>query len=147
MSIRKTIRDNIKATLLADATVAALVGTDIEIGRDNMTESSDWPAIYIVPIRDETDTHTMSVARQQLRQMILAIEYWVKPASAATPVEDDIDTGADAISDAILADTTQGGSCADTLLTSIDYMIEGREDSRYGVGRVSFTIKYFTRES
>ena len=147
MSIRKTIRDNIKATLLADTTVAALVGTDVTIGQDNVTESVLWPAIYIVPVRDETDTHTMSVSRQQMRSMTLTIEYWVKPSSDSTPVEDDIDTGADAIANATLADTTQGGSCADTLLTSIDYMIEGREDGRYGVGRVSFTTKYFTQES
>ena len=57
MSIRKTIRDNIKATLLADPTVAALVGTDVAIGQDNVTQSASWPAIYIVPIRDETDKH------------------------------------------------------------------------------------------
>lgn len=147
MSIRKTIRDNIKATLLADPTVAALVGTDVVIGQENVTQSSSWPAIYIVPVRDETDTHTLSVPRQQMRRMTLTIEYWVKPANDATPVEDEIDTGADAIADAMLADTTQGGVCQDTLLTSLDYMIEGREDSRYGVGRISFTIIYFTRES
>ena len=147
MSIRKTIRDNIKAALLADPNVAALVGTDVAIGQDNVTESASWPVIYIVPIRDETDTHTLSVPRQQMRQMTLIIEYWVKPSNDSTPVEDEIDTGADAIADAMLADTTQGGACQDTLLTSLEYMIEGREDSRYGVGRVSFTTIYFTRES
>ena len=79
--------------------------------------------------------------------MSLTIESWVKPSNDSTPVEDEIDTGADAIADAMLADTTQGGACQDTLLTSLEYMIEGREDSRYGVGRISFTTIYFTRES
>lgn len=147
MSTRKTIRDNIKATLLADSAVAALVGSRVEIGQDNVTGSANWPAAFVITVRDETDTHTMSIARQQMRKMTLAVEYWVKPSAGSTPVEDDIDTGADAISDAILADTTQGGACADTLLTSVDYMIEGREDSRYGVGRITFSITYFTRES
>jgi hypothetical protein len=146
-NIRTTIRNNVRTALLANSSVTALVADRVTIGRDNVTGSDDWPAIYIVPIRDETNTHTMSVARQQRRKMILGIEYWAKVALDATPVEDDIDTGADAIATAVLADTTQDGSCADSVLTSLDYMVEGREELRFGRGLITFEITYFTRES
>ena len=146
-SIRTTIRNNVRTALLANSSVTALVADRVTIGRDNVTGSDDWPAIYIVPIRDETNTHTMSVARQQRRKMILGIEYWVKVALDATPVGDDIDTGADAIATAVHADTTQDGSCADSVLTSLDYMVEGREELRFGRGLITFEITYFTRES
>jgi hypothetical protein len=69
-SIRTTIRNNVRTALLANSSVTALVADRVTIGRDNVTESADWPAIYIVPIRDETNTHTLSVARQQRRKMI-----------------------------------------------------------------------------
>ena len=146
-NVRKTIRDNIRTALLGNATVTALVADRVTIGRDNVTESAEWPAIYIVPIRDETNTHTMSVARQQRRKMILGIEYWVKPTSTTAPCEDSIDEGADAIATAVLADTTQAGACADTILTSLDYMVEGREELRFGRGLITFETTYFTRES
>jgi hypothetical protein len=146
-SIRTTIRNNVRTALLANSSVTALVADRVTIGRDNVTESADWPAIYIVPIRDETNTHTLSVARQQRRKMILGIEYWVKPTSTTAPCEDSIDAGADAIATAVLADTTQAGACADTILTSLDYMVEGREELRFGRGLITFETTYFTRES
>jgi len=142
----KAIRDSLRTTLLAAAPVAALVSTRVTIGRGNVTGSAGWPAIFIYPEREEIDTHTMSVSRQQLRTVTMVIDYWVKPASAATPVEDSIDDGAQKIATAALANTTQGGLCADTVLTSLDYTVEAAEDGRFGVGRLTFAITYFTRE-
>jgi len=141
----KVIRDSIRTTLLASGPVAALVSTRVTIGRGNLTGSATWPAIFLYPEREEIDTHTLSVSRQQMRTITLAIDYWVKPASAATPVEDAIDDGAQKIATAVLASTTQGGLCADTVLTSLDYTVEAAEDGRFGVGRLTFAITYFTR--
>lgn len=146
-NIRKTIRDRMKTAITGNGPAAALVGSRVIIGRDNITDSTEWPCVFIIPLRDETDTHTMSVSRQQRRRMTVALEYWLKVASDSTPVEDDIDNGADILTTAVLADTTLAGACADIVLTSLDYVVEGREELRYGTGRITFVVTYFTRES
>jgi hypothetical protein len=125
----------------------ALVADRVTIGRDNVTGSDDWPAIYIVPIRDETNTHTMSVARQQRRKMIVGIEYWVKVALDATPVEDELTPGLTRLRRRCSRIPRKTGACADSVLTSLDYMVEGREELRFGRGLITFEITYFTRES
>lgn len=142
----KAIRDNVSTVLLAAAPVAALVGTRVKIGRGHVTGSATWPAIFLYPEREEIDTHTLSENRQQMRTLTLIVDYWVKAPNDTTVIEDSIETGANAIESALLADTTRGGAAADTVLTSLDYTTEGKEDTRFGVGRLTFAIKFFTQE-
>jgi hypothetical protein len=145
MSTRKSIRDNIVTRLKAAAPVAAIVGTRVEIGRGNVTTLDGTPRIYLYTEREEIDTHTLSVAREQMRRMTLIVDFWRKETTA--PIDDQLDDAADKISTAITADTTCGGFCRDCILTSLDYVIEGVEETRYGVARLSFTVIYFTREA
>jgi hypothetical protein len=145
MSTRKSIRDNIVTRLKAAATVSTIVGTRIEVGRANVTESTTWPRIYIYTEREEIENDTMSVARQQFRRMTLLVDFWRKQSTA--PLDDELDDAADKIAAAITADTTCGGFARDTLLTSLEYMVDGTEETKLGTARLTFTIIYFTRES
>jgi hypothetical protein len=142
---RKAIRDNIVTRLKANAPVAAIVGTRVDIGRANVTTLDGTPRIYLYTEREEIDTHTLSVAREQMRRMTLVVDFWRKE-TAGNIIDDQLDDAADKIGAAITADTTCGGNCRDTLLTSLEYVIEGAEETRFGVARLTFSIIYFTRE-
>jgi len=146
MSTRKNIRDNIVTRLLADAPVAAIVSTRVEVGRCNVTTLDGTPRIYLYTEREQIDTHTMSVPRQQMRRMALSVDFWRKETAGAI-IDDQLDDAADKIGDAITADTTCGGTCNDCVLTSLEYTIEGTEETRFGVARLTFEIIYFSRES
>lgn len=145
MSTRKSIRDNIVTRLKAAPAVAALVGTRVDVGRGNVTDSSTWPRIYLYTEREEILNDTLSVARQQHRRMTVMVDFFRKETTA--PIDDQLDTAADAIGAAVTADTTCGGFCEDTLLTSVEYVLDGTEEIKFGVVRLNFTIIYFTRES
>lgn len=145
MSTRKSIRDNIVTRLKAATAVAALVGNRVEVGRANVTASTTWPRIYLCTEREEIVNDTLSVARQQHRRMTILVDFYTKETTA--PIDDQFDTAADAIGAAITADTTCGGFCEDTLLTSVEYVMDGTEETKFGVVRLSLTIIYFTRES
>jgi len=146
MSTRKSIRDNIVTRLLANAPVAAIVSTRVEVGRCNVTTLEGTPRIYLYTEREQIDTHTLSVARQQMRRMTLSVDFWRKETTSNI-IDDQLDDGADKISTAITADTTCGGFCNDCILTSLEYTIEGIEETRWGVARLTFEIIYFSQES
>jgi hypothetical protein len=144
MSTRKSIRDNIVTRLKAASTVTAITGTRIEVGRANVTDSGTWPRIYLYTEREEIENDTLSVTRQQFRRMTLIVDFWRKQASGV--IDDELDDAADKIGDAITDDTTCGGFAKDTLLTSLEYVMDGTEETKFGVARLTFTIIYFTRE-
>jgi hypothetical protein len=146
MSTRKSIRDNIVTRLKAAVPVSAIVGTRVEVGHANVTSIDGTPRIYLYTTREEIDTHTLSVAREQMRRMSLNVDFWRKE-TANNIIDDQLDDAADKISTAITADTTCGGFCRDCILTSLEYVIEGTEEARFGVARLAFTITYFTREA
>jgi len=121
------------------------VGTRVEVGRGNVTDSSTWPRIYLYTEREEIVNDTLSVSRQQHRRMTLVVDCYRKQGAGL--LDDELDTAADAIGAAITADTTCGGFCADALLTTVDYVMDGTEEVKFGVVRLTFVITYFTRES
>jgi hypothetical protein len=145
MSARKSIRDNIVTRLLANAAVTAITSTRIAVGRQNVIEVSEGPRIWVYTEREEIATETLSVPRHQTRSMTLVVDFWRKETAA--PIDDQLDDAADKITTTVLADTTCGGHAKDLLLTTLEYTMEGNEEAKWGVARLTFTVIYFTRES
>lgn len=143
MSTRKSIRDNIVTRLKAASVVTAITGNRIEVGRANVTDSGTWPRIYLYTEREEIENDTLSVTRQQFRRMTLIVDFWRK---ASGVIDDELDDAADKIADVITDDTTCGGFARDTLLTSLEYTMDGTEETKFGVARLTFTVIYLTRE-
>lgn len=141
-SARKEIKD---ALVTALTNVSGLVAARVSKGRYNVTSGSDFPLIYVWQVREETDTQTLTVGRFQLRNLMLAVDYWAKAATTSA-LEDDFDDKSDTLKAAALASSTLGGKCKDILLTSTEYLYEGDEAEPFGCARLMFTVKYFSTE-
>lgn len=139
-------RTDIKDALVSALAAANnLVGARVYKGRHNVTSGTDLPLIYVWMVREETDTHTLTVKRSQLRTMSVAVDYWAQAASTSA-LEDTFDTACETVRTAALGSTTLGGKCQDVLLTSTEYLYEGDEAQPFGCARLTFTIKYFSTE-
>jgi len=142
MSARKDIKNAIVTAL---TNVSGLVGTRVYKGKHNLTAGTAMPLIYIWMQGETTDTQTLTVKRFQMRNLTIMVDFWAKAATPAA-LEDALDEASEIIRTAALADSKLGGKAEDILLTNTDYLYEGDEAEPFGLARLSFMVKYFSRE-
>ena len=143
MSTRTSIRNAI-ATALTGASVVPTA--NILQGRNNTLASISFPSCAIYAIHEDIEVRTLAPSnRDQYRVLQVVVEYFTAQTST-TAIDDLFDTGSAAVEAAVLSDVTLGGVCRDTHLTSVDYVIEPDENTRWGVARHNFNCIYLTTD-
>ena len=143
MSTRTNIRNAIGTAL---TTAGVVVTANLIRGRNNTIASASFPSAAVYAINEQIEIRSMPIGLgTQFRQLQVMVDYFTAQTSA-TIIDDLFDTGSAAVEAAILADPTLGGTCRDTRLTSVDYVIEPDEDKRWGVARHTFNCIYLTTE-
>lgn len=143
MSTRTNIRNAIGTALTSAGVV---VTANLIRGRNNTIASVSFPSAAVYAINEQIEIRSMQIGSgEQFRQLQVMVDYFTAQTSA-TIIDDLFDTGSAAVEAAILSDPTLGGTCRDTHLTSVDYVIEPDEDKRWGVARHTFNCIYLTIE-
>lgn len=134
-SLRKQIRDAVKAALIA----AGDFGATVYIGRRDSIPAKSLPAacVYL----NEEQIEYMGKATPDLRryaiQQEISVECYARQ-TAAESAEEEMDVLRDATITAVMADTTLGGSCKDINPTGSGPDINAEGNVNYGVIVVQF---------
>lgn len=138
--VRQQIRENIGTTLTGLATT----GSNVFETRLFPIGEAKLPAICIYTNSEEAEYSTITPPRSQMRELSVAVEFYVK---ATTNLDDTLDTIAVEIEEALATDLTRGGLAKDTKVTTFeaDYTAEGEQS--VGIGRFTVVVSYVTLEN
>jgi len=143
MSTRTSIR-----TAIANALTGAgvVVTANILKGKNNTISGLNFPSAAIYAVNEQIEVRTLSPNyRQQYRQLQVCVDYFIAE-TASNLIDDLFDTGSAAVESSVLADVTLNGICSDLHLTSVEYMIEPDENTRWGCARHNFNCIYLTTD-
>lgn len=145
MSTRTSIRNAIGSALTGAGVV---VTANLLRGRNNTLASVSFPSAAVYAVQEQIEVRTLSPNhRDQYRQLQVVVEYFTAEVAGSTTIIDDLfDTGSAAVESAVLADVTLSGTCRDTHLTNVEYVIEPDEERRWGVARHTFNCIYLTTD-
>jgi hypothetical protein len=135
--LRQTIRETVKALLVAASTGAA---TRVFETRVVPWRTVELPAISVYTL-DETSAHNNTAPRELTRELTLEI---VAAVRATTDVDDQLDDLALQIERAMHRDWTLGNVVADSVLASTEIGVESSGDKPIGMVRLNYTITYRT---
>lgn len=131
---RKEIRDNIKAFLLSSFSDSEIFST-IQTG---ISQGEQLPSISIVT-PNETATPESMNRKRYIRKLELKLEVRV---TASVDTDDELDLLIAEVEDAVLADSTFGGTVLDSVLldTETDIGFEGNRE--IGLGILTYEATY-----
>lgn len=137
--VRKSIRDNIVATLTGLSTTGARVYPT----RVYPIADALLPGIAIYTRSEEVLNSTITIGRNLVRTLTVAVEIYAK---GVTGLDDTVDAIASEIEVALAADVTRGGLAKDTRVLSFESDFSGDPDQPVGTGTITVEIDYVTIE-
>jgi len=138
--VRTSIRNNIATTVTGLATTGASVFKT----RLFPLGSAKLPALCVYTKSEAVAMNTMTPPRQQVRNLDVMIEAYVKGTSS---IDDTLDTIAVEIEEALATDITRGGFARDTKVTNFEVDYDGEGDQSIGVARFTIAVDYVTLEN
>lgn len=136
---RKTIREAIKAAIVAGSTAA---GSRVFESRIVPWRTQELPAISVYTDDETVDPDSKSTAPRELdRGLQLAIEVAV---IASADVDDALDALAFEIERIMDRDETFGGVCSGSILSTTEFGLKVDGERPMGLMRMVYSVRYFT---
>jgi hypothetical protein len=134
---RKTIRDNVITTLTGLSTT----GSNVFNTRILPNLETNLPCLNVYTISESSEEiDFLSIQRD----LLLEVDGYAKNSST---LEDDLDTIAKEVENALGADVTRNNTAYDTFLSSTEMDLSSDGDIQMGVVRLQFTIRYRTAKT
>ena len=137
---RQVIREQAAATLTGLSTT----GSNVFQSRVYPLQETNLPALLIYTKEESSEVAVLGTARTLERELILAVEAYVK---ANNNSDDTIDTIAKEIEVAIGGDSTLNNKAKDVFLISTDINYVGEGDNPVAVATFNFQVSYCTAEN
>ena len=138
--VRKSIRDNITTTVTGLTTT----GSSVFQTRLFPLGSAKLPALCVYTKSEAITINTITPPRQQVRNLDVMIEAYVKGTSS---IDDTLDTISVEIEEALATDLTRGGFARDTRVTNFEVEYDGEGDQSIGVARFTIAVDYVRLEN
>ena len=137
-SVRTEIIDAIRAAVVA----SAVSGARVTRGRQTTVNSAGLPETFVYPLREDAEAQTMGgPTRLWERKFSVMVDHYAKAATA-----EDLEEGFEATEDLITAAVlpiTLGVLARDILLTSTEWLYNGKENEFVGCVRLTFSAVYY----
>lgn len=137
---RQEIRDNIIETLTGLTTT----GSRVYASRVYPIAEGKLPGLLIYTESEEVETMTITPPRTQMRRLNVRLEAFVKGVSN---FDDQIDTIAQEVEEALAVDVTRDGLADDTTVTGFEAEFSGDGDQPVAIGRMTIVVDYTTIET
>jgi len=138
--IRKTIRENVKTAITGLSTT----GTSVYETRYFPLQTGNLPALIVYTLDESIEDYTLGRnTRTQQRALNLIIEAHCR---GTANIDDTLDTIAEEVEEAMVADVTRGGNAKDTKLVSTEIEFD-TASQKTGLMRLTYLIHYNTVEN
>jgi hypothetical protein len=138
--VRQSIRDDIIDTV----TGLSATGTRVYKSRVYPMDASKLPGLCVYSKDESSTVLTMGPNRTISRTLTIVIESYVK---ALTGYDDDLDTIALQVENALMADRTRDGLAKDTQITSFQADFSGQGEQPFATGIITVDVVYHTKEA
>ena len=138
--IRKTIREHVVTTITSLSTT----GSNVYETRYFPLQTGNLPALIVYTLDETVEDYTIGQnTRTQLRSLNLIIEAHCR---GTANIDDTLDTIAEEVEEAMVADITRGGNAKDTKLVSTEVDFD-TASQKTGLMRLTYLITYNTVEN
>ena len=138
--IRKTIREHVVTTVTSLSTT----GSNVYETRYFPLQTGNLPALIVYTLDETVEDYTIGQnTRTQLRSLNLIIEAHCR---GTANIDDTLDTIAEEVEEAMVADITRGGNAKDTKLVSTEVDFD-TASQKTGLMRLTYLITYNTVEN
>jgi len=138
--IRKTIREHVVTTVTSLSTT----GSNVYETRYFPLQTGNLPALIVYTLDETVEDYTIGQnTRTQLRSLNLIIEAHCR---GTANIDDTLDTIAEEVEEAMVADITRGGNAKDTKLVSTEVDFD-TASQKTGLMRLTYLISYNTVEN
>jgi len=138
--IRKTIREHVVTTITSLSTT----GSNVYETRYFPLQTGNLPALIVYTLDETVEDYTIGQnTRTQLRSLNLIIEAHCR---GTANIDDTLDTIAEEVEEAMVADITRGGNAKDTKLVSTEVDFD-TASQKTGLMRLTYLISYNTVEN
>ena len=138
--IRKTIREHVVTTITSLSTT----GSNVYETRYFPLQTGNLPALIVYTLDETIEDYTIGQnTRTQLRSLNLIIEAHCR---GTANIDDTLDTIAEEVEEAMVADITRGGNAKDTKLVSTEIEFD-TASQKTGLMRLTYLISYSTVEN
>ena len=138
--IRKTIREHVVTTVTSLSTT----GSNVYETRYFPLQTGNLPALIIYTLDESIEDYTLGRnTRTQQRSLNLIIEAHCR---GTANIDDTLDTIAEEVEEAMVADVTRGGNAKDTKLVSTEIEFD-TASQKTGLMRLTYLINYNTVEN
>ena len=138
--IRKTIREHVVTTITSVSTT----GSNVYETRYFPLQTGNLPALIVYTLDETIEDYTIGQnTRTQLRSLNLIIEAHCR---GTANIDDTLDTIAEEVEEAMVADITRGGNAKDTKLVSTEIEFD-TASQKTGLMRLTYLISYSTVEN
>lgn len=134
---RKSIRENI----VSELTGLATTGTNVFESR--VYPIQELPGICVYTLEEESEYRTVKPPRNIRRELVVAIEVYVK---ARQNYDDTIDQISSEIEDALTDDIKRGGHAQDTRIISMNTEFSAEGEQHIAIMTLTVGVTYFTNE-
>ena len=138
--IRKSIREHVVTTVTSLSTT----GSNVYETRYFPLQTGNLPALIVYTLDETVEDYTIGQnTRTQLRSLNLIIEAHCR---GTANIDDTLDTIAEEVEEAMVADITRGGNAKDTKLVSTEVDFD-TASQKTGLMRLTYLISYNTVEN
>jgi len=138
--IRKTIREHVVTTVTSLSTT----GSNVYETRYFPLQTGNLPALIVYTLDESIEDYTLGRnTRTQQRSLNLIIEAHCR---GTANIDDTLDTIAEEVEEAMVADVTRGGNAKDTKLVSTEIEFD-TASQKTGLMRLTYLINYNTVEN
>ena len=138
--IRKTIREHVVTTVTSLSTT----GSNVYETRYFPLQTGNLPALIVYTLDESIEDYTLGRnTRTQQRSLNLIIEAHCR---GTANIDDTLDTIAEEVEEAMVADVTRGGNAKDTKLVSTEIEFD-TASQKTGLMRLTYLIHYNTVEN
>ena len=138
--VRKAIREHVVTTITSLSTT----GSNVYETRYFPLQTGNLPALIVYTLDETVEDYTLGQnTRTQFRALNLIIEAHCR---GTANIDDTLDTIAEEVEEAMVADITRGGNAKDTKLVSTEVDFD-TASQKTGLMRLTYLINYNTVEN